>query len=95
MSPNITKVVAGCYAVRCQLRGARKSLSHESLISLIDLVLTRLNYSNAGLARLYNAQLDRLKSVIRTAAHLIFSARRRHHVTPLLEQRHYLPVWSA
>ena len=40
----------------------------------------------------YNVRLDRLQYVIKRAARLIFSARRRDHVTPLLEQLHWLPV---
>jgi hypothetical protein len=93
MSPHITKVVAGRYAMLRQLRGVRKSLSRDSLTSLVAaLLLTRLDYCKAVLAGLSYVQLDRLQSVIRTAARLIFSARRRDHVTPMLEQLHRLPM---
>jgi hypothetical protein len=69
MSPHITKVVAGYNAVLRQLRGVRKSLSRESLTSLVvALMPTRLDYCNAVLARLCNVQLHHLQSVFRTAA---------------------------
>jgi hypothetical protein len=93
MSPHVVKTAAGCFAVLRQLRSVRRSLSRESLISLVvSLVLTRLDYCNAVLAGLPNCQIDRLQSVINTAARLIFSARRCDHVTPLLAQLHWLPV---
>jgi hypothetical protein len=65
-----------------QLRSVRKSLSRESLTSLVvDLVLARLDYCNAVL---FYAELDRLQSVIKTSVRLIFSSHRRNHVTPPL-----------
>jgi hypothetical protein len=93
MSPHVVKTAAGCFAVLRQLRSVRRSLSRESLTSLVvSLVLTRLDYYNAVLAGLPNCQIDRVQSVINTAARLIFSARRCDHVTPLLAQLHWLPV---
>jgi hypothetical protein len=93
MSSHVTKTAAGCFAVLRQLRGVRRSLSRESLTSLVvALVLSRLDYCNAVLAGLPENQLDRLQSVLKAAARLIFSARRYDHITPLLEQLHWLPV---
>jgi hypothetical protein len=93
MSPHVVKTAAGCFAVLRQLRSVWRSLSRESLTSLVvSLVLTRLDYCNAVLAGLPSCQIDRLQSVINTAARLIFSARRCDHVTPLLAQLHWLPV---
>jgi hypothetical protein len=58
----------------------------------VSLVLSRLDYCNAVLAGLPENQLDRLQSVLKAAVRLIFSARRCDHITPLLEQLHWLPV---
>jgi len=72
MLTHITKVVAGCFAVLCQLNSIRRSVSRESLIGLVvSLVLTRLDYCNAILAGLPAYQLDRLQSVINAAARVI------------------------
>jgi hypothetical protein len=67
-------------------------LSRESLTRLVvALVLSRLDYCNAVLAGLPENQLNRLQSVLKAAARLI-SARKYDHITPLLEQLHWLFV---
>jgi len=52
-----------------------------------SLVLTRLDYGNAGIP-LY--LLKRLKSVMNSAARLVFSSSRYDHITPFLRQLHWL-----
>ena len=89
MSTHITKVVASLR----QLRSIRRSLSHESFIRLVvALVLARLDYCKGVLAGLPASQLSRLQSVLHVAARLIYSVRRYDHVTPLLQQLHWLSV---
>ena len=93
MSTHITKVVAGCFASLRQLRSVRRSLSHESFTRLVvALVLSRLDYCNGVLAGLPASQLSRLQSVRHAAAWLIHGVRRYDHVTPLLQQLHWLSV---
>jgi len=93
MSTHITKVVAGCFASLRQLRSVRRSLSHESFTWLVvALVLVRLDYCNRVLAGLPASQLSRLQSVLHTAARLIYGVRRCDHITPLLQQLHWLSV---
>jgi len=93
MSTHITKVVAGCFASLRQLRSVRRSLSHESFTQLVvALVLARLDYCNGVLAGLPASQLSRLQSVLHAAARLIYGVRRYDHVTPLLQQLHWLSV---
>jgi len=55
-------------------------------------VLTRLDYGCSTLAGLPARQLNRLQSVINSAAHLVYSARRSEHVSPLLRELHWLRV---
>ena len=93
MSTHISKVVAGCFASLRQLRSVRRSLSHESFTRLVvALVLARLDYCNGVLAGLPASQLSRLQSVLHAAARLIYGVRRYDHVTPLLQQLHWLSV---
>jgi len=93
MSTHITKVVAGCFASLRQLRSVRRSLSHESFTRLVvALVLAQLDYCNGVLAGLPASQLSRLQSVLHAAARLIYGVRRYDHVTPLLQQLHWLSV---
>ena len=54
---------------------------------MTSLVLTRLDYGNAGIP-LY--LLKRLKSVMNSAARLVFSSSRYDHITPFLRQLHWL-----
>jgi len=56
------------------------------------LVLARLDYCNGVLAGLPASQLSRLQSVLHAAAQLIYGVRRYDHVTPLLQQLHWLSV---
>lgn len=71
-----------------------EGLQRVSFVSLvIALVMTRLDYCYAILADLhYNYKLDGVQSMHTAMVHLIFSARRRNHVTPLLKQFHWLPA---
>ena len=59
---------------------------------MVALVLARLDYCNGVLAGLPASQLSRLQSVLHAAARLIYGVRRYDHVTPLLQQLHWLSV---
>jgi len=59
---------------------------------MVALVLSRLEFGSTLLAGLPKQLLDRLQSVQNAAAHLVFSARRNDHITPLLHSLHWLPV---
>ena len=54
--------------------------------------LSRLDYANSVLFGASNSQIQRLQCVQNRAAKLIFNARKRDHVTPLLQHLHWLPV---
>ena len=56
------------------------------------LVISKLDYGNATLYGLPDSQLNRYQAVQNAAARLIFGARGRDHVTPLLKQLHWLRV---
>ena len=58
----------------------------------MSLVLARLDYGNASLAGLPNTLLNRLQSVLNAAARLIYSARKHDHISPLLNDLHWLRV---
>ena len=59
---------------------------------VIALVLTRLDCGNATLSGLPACQLNRLQSVLHAAAQLVCGARKYDHVTPLLQELHWLSV---
>jgi len=74
---------AFAYIIACQI------------LVVASLVLTRLNYGNATLAGVASNQLDRLQSVMNAAAPLVCSALKCDHITPLLQDLHWLrvPQW--
>jgi len=93
MTAHISKTVSNCFAALRQIRSVRRSLPMQVTLSLvIALVLTRLDCGNAVLAGLPAGQLNRLQSVLHEAARLIYRARKFVHVTPLLQELHWLSV---
>jgi hypothetical protein len=59
---------------------------------VVALLLPRFDYCNAVIADLPENHSDRLQSVLKAAARLIFSVRRYYHIAPLLKQLQWLPV---
>ena len=93
MRTHIAKTISGCFAVLRQIRSIRRSITRPVLQSLVAaLVLSKLDYGCAVLAGLPNEQLNRLQTVLNAAVRLIFSARKFDHVTPLLQELHWLRV---
>ena len=80
MRTQVTRTVAGCFAVLHQLR--------SSLV--VSLILTKLDYGNTTLTGLPASQYRRLQSVLNAAARLIYRRRRFDHVTSLLGELHWL-----
>ena len=88
-----SETMSSCFAVLHQIRSIRPSVSQQTLQSLVvSLVLTCLDYSNAALAGMASNQLDRLQSVMNAAAWFVCSARKCDHITPLLQDLHWLRV---
>jgi len=93
MRTHVAKTVSGCFAKFRQLRSVRRSVSVPALQSLVvALVLTKLDYGSATLAGLPAVQLHRLQTVLNAAARLIYRRRKFDHVSPLLEELHWLRV---
>ena len=57
-----------------------------------SLVHSRLDYCNAVFAGLPARDLQRLQSVLNAAVRLVSNSSSRCHVTPLLRDRHWLPI---
>lgn len=91
MSTHVMRTVTSCFAVMRQIRSIRRSVSQTVLCSLVvSLVLTRLDNGSALLAGLPRHLLANMQSVLNAAARLVFSARKYDHVTPLLQEVHWL-----
>ena len=93
MTAHISRTVSNCFAAHRQVRSVRRSLPMRVMSSLvIALVLTRLDCGNASLSGLPTCQLNRLQSVLHSAARLVCGARKYDHVTPLLQELQWLSV---
>jgi len=83
---HVTKTVANCFAALRQIHSVRRSVTRLVLLSLVSaLVLSRLDYDSATLACLPTCLLN-------AAARLVHSARKHDHVTPLLDELHWLQM---
>jgi len=81
MRTHISKTVSSYFAVLRQIRSIRRPVTRPVLHSLVaSLVLTRLDYGCSTLAGLPVWQLNRLLSVMKSAAWLVYSASRSEHL---------------
>ena len=55
-------------------------------------ILSRLDYCNSVLAGLPRCTNEPLQRVLNAAARLVLNLRPRDHVTPALQQLHWLPI---
>ena len=68
-------------------------MSHQSTISLIDAFITsKLDYCNSILYGLPTIHSNKLQRVQNAAARLVTNTPRICHVTPILEDLHWLPI---
>jgi len=95
MAAHVTATVKACFASLRQIRIVRRSLSREALLTLIRaLIVNKLDYCCSVLAGVSGTLQRRLQmqSVFNATARLVFSARKSEHVTPLLQELHWLKV---
>jgi len=86
-----SRTAARCLGVLRQLRSVQRSLPRHAVVSLVtSFVLTKLDYCNPLLVGLPAKLLNRLQAVINTAARLVCHAMKADHITPALEDIHWL-----
>ena len=59
---------------------------------VITKVLSRIDYCNSIYYGITDEQLHRLQRIQNAAARLVLAKKKRDHITPLLQQLHWLPV---
>ena len=71
----------------------RRYLTEDTTKTLVtSLILSKLDYCNSLLAGLPNEQLQQLQKIQNFAARLIKLTSKRDHITPVLNDLHWLPV---
>ena len=75
------------------IRKIRKYKCRESLTRLVNaLVLSHLDYSNALLFGLPESTIRPMQNIQNSAARLILGLSKFEHITPALQQLHWLPI---
>jgi len=85
-----------CQVVFCDSSSNQECASFPFTPCLADigscLIVSKVDYCNSVLAGVSRQLQDQLQSVLNAAARLVFSARRSEHITPLLQEPHWLKV---
>ena len=93
MQRHISDVCRSCFLALRRISSIRPFLSTESTTTLVHANITsRLDYCNSSLSGISSDQLFRLQRVQNSAARLVLKKRKREHITPLLNQLHWLPL---
>ena len=93
MRTHFSSTVSASFSALRQIRSIRRSIPKSVLITLIvSLVHSRLDYCCTILTGVPNILLQRLQSVLNTAARLVFASHRSEHISPLLRDLHWLRI---
>jgi len=84
MNMHFTQIVSCCFAVLRQMRSINRSVVQSLIVSM---VISWLDNGSATLAGFPASQLG-----LYVAARLIYSSRKFEHVTPLLNDLHWLQI---
>ena len=93
MKTHVSKVASSCLYQLRRLRQIRRLVGQEVAAQLVSVfILFRLDYCNSVLAGLPRCTTEPLQRVLNAAARLVLNLRPRDHVTPALQQLHWLPI---
>jgi hypothetical protein len=93
MENHVNTVSKTCHYHMRNIGRIRQYLTDDACKTIVQsLVTSRLDYANILLHGLPNTLLSRLQRVQNTAARIISRSSRREHITPVLQQLHWLPV---
>ena len=94
MHPHVNQIVRAAYFHLRSISKIRRFINYDTCASVVQaLVISILDYANAVLIGLPENTPLKLQLVQNSAARMITTTRRRDHVTPILKQLHWLPVY--
>ena len=93
LKKQINNICKGAWYVIQKIGRIRPYLSQEVCERLVHaFILSKLDSYNSILYGLPATELNKLQRVQNAAARLISRTRKSHHITPILQQLHWLPV---
>ena len=93
MMSHINNICSSSFYYLYNICRIRKYLSRQSAISLIHAFITsKLDYCNSLLYGLPTIYINKLQRVQNAAARLVTNTPRICHITPILEDLHWLPI---
>jgi len=93
MADHVVSVCRSAYYYLRHIRPTLQSLSRDAVKTLVQaFISSRLDYCNWVLYGVTDNLFQRLQSVQNTAARLITRIGRREHISPVLQELHWLPV---
>ena len=93
MADHVASVYRSTYYHLRQIRPTLQSLSRDAAKTLVQaFISSRLDYCNSVLYGVTDNLFQRLQSVQNAAVRLITRTGRREHISPVLQELHWLPV---
>ena len=93
MEDHVQKLCSGAYLQLRNIRALRKYLDRASLECVTHAFVTsKIDYCNSLLCGVPMSLLDRLQMIQNTAARILTGTPRFHHIMPVLQSLHWLPV---
>ena len=93
MDKHVKNVCKSTYFQIRNINSIRKILDHETAASLVHaLVTSRLDNGNSLLYGITEQQLKKLQLAQNAAARMLTRTRKFDHITPVLENLHWLPI---
>ena len=93
MREHITSVCRASHFHLRNIGSVRRYLTPETCATLVhSLISSKLDYCNSLLIELPETQINRLQRIQNSAARIVSRRPRHEHITPVLENLHWLPV---
>ena len=93
MESQLNHVCKLSYLELRRLAHLRPYLNMDAMKKLMSaFVLSRLDYCNSLFAGLSNDKITKLQRIQNNAARLVLKQPKRHHISPLLKDLHWLPI---
>ena len=93
LDKHINNVCCSAYAELRRIANIRPYLTFEATKTLVTaLVLSKIDYCNSLYYNLSDNLLYKLKKVQNASARVIYQSKKQDHITPLMQELHWLPV---